>query len=167
MLFPQMFLKLRGGGGYFPCIFFTFAARSATELVKPHALIWGLQNAAVSIKAPCSHGSACQNLYSFHTLRTILTSGLLLHPHKIPVRQDDRGQWHHFTDEEMETQNCTWLIQHHVVGTGRWVMLTPSWPSACSGLGSSWKKEGARPSENTDPASNPSSATYSSVCVST
>lgn len=114
-----MFLKPQGTGGrgdasYFLGTFFTFAARSATELVKPHLPIRGLQNAVVSIKPACSHGPVCQSLYSFHSLRAILTSGLLLHPRKTPVRHNDRRQRYHFTDEETETQKRAWLTQRHV-----------------------------------------------------
>lgn len=75
------------------------------------------------------------------------------------------GQWHHLTDEEMETQNCTWLIQHHVVGTG-WVGDANTQLALCLQW-SGWQpdKERAQASENTDPPSNSSSATYSSLCV--
>ena len=46
---PQMSLKPWGGAPYFPRTCFSFAPRSAIELVKPHVPIWGLQKAAISI----------------------------------------------------------------------------------------------------------------------
>lgn len=118
MLFPQTFLKPRVGALYLPRTLFTFAARSANELVKPHIPIRGLPNPLVPIKPTCSHGSVCQNLYSFHTLKTILTSGLLLDPPKTPVRQN-RHQRHRLTKEEMETQKCARWIQPNDIQQAR------------------------------------------------
>ena len=57
----------RGSGGDTHVLL--LCTKSATELVKPHVPIWGLQKAAVPIKPAYSQG--------FHTGETTLTSGPL------------------------------------------------------------------------------------------
>lgn len=167
MLFPQMFLKPRGAGGaYFPCMFFTFAARSATELVKPHVLIWGLQNAAVSIKPPAA--TALLARICIHFIRSELSSRLASCCILIKSLCDRMTGVSGTTSQmrKWKPRTAHGWVSITSWARGGWVMLTPSWPSTCRGLGSSRKKEGAQASENTDPPSNSSSATYSSVCVS-
>ena len=56
------------GGGVAPMCF-SFAPKSAIELVKPHVPIWGLQKAAVPIKPAYRQG--------IHTREMTLTSGPL------------------------------------------------------------------------------------------
>lgn len=162
-----MFLKPRGPGGrIFPMHILHLCSQKRNGTCQTARSNLGTAECCRVHQTPCSHSSAAR--ICIHFIRSELSSRLASCCILIKSLCDRMTGVSGTTSQTRKWKPRTAHGRVSITSWARggWVMLTPSWPSACSGLGSSRIMEGAQASENTEPPSNSSSAAYSSGCVS-